>query len=88
MFDSPHVYKRTAKPKKTLPKTAARPRPALGMKMEPAPPWSDEPLSLEPVSSAPPPPKPVTGMVLVAAPLEPVGAAVEDMVVGREVLPR
>jgi hypothetical protein len=30
----------------------------------------------------------VTGMVLVAAPLEPVGAAVEDMVVGREVLPR
>jgi hypothetical protein len=60
----------------------------LGMKMEPAPPWSDEPplLLLEPVSEAPP--KPVTGMVFVAAPLEPVGAAVEDMVVGREVLPR
>jgi len=87
----PRFYKRTAKPRKTLPKTAARPRPALGMKMEPAPPWSLEPplllsLSLEPVSEAPP--KPVTGMVFEAEPSVPVAAAVEAMVVGREVLPR
>lgn len=81
----PH-YKRTAKPKKTLPKRAARPRPALGMKREPAPvlllllPLL---LPLLPVGSAPP--KPVTGMVLLAVPD---GFAVEAMVVGREVLPR
>jgi hypothetical protein len=30
----------------------------------------------------------VTGMVFVATPSEPVGAEVDDMVVGREVLPR
>lgn len=78
------LYKRTAKPKKTLPKRAARPRPALGMNREPAPllllPLL---LPLLPVGSAPP--KPVTGMVLLAVPD---GFAVEAMVVGREVLPR
>lgn len=76
------LYKRMAKPKKTLPKRAARPRPALGMKREPAP-LLPLPLSLVPVDWAPP--KPVTGMVLLAVPE---GFAVEDMVVGREVLPR
>lgn len=79
------LYKRTAKPKKTLPKRAARPRPALGMKREPAPLLLLPLLSLPllPVGSAPP--KPVTGMVLLAVPD---GFAVEAMVVGREVLPR
>jgi hypothetical protein len=79
-------YKRTAKPKKTLPNKAARPRPALGMKTEPAPLSLLPLLLLElllPVGSALP--KPVAGIALVAVPE---GCAVEAMVVGREVLPR
>jgi len=74
-------YKRTAKPKNTLPNRAARPRPAFGMKIVPVLPLLEDE-SLVPVGAAPP--KPVTGMAFVA---EPEGAAVEAMVVGRVVFP-
>ena len=81
MFPRTLPYKSTAKPKNTLPNSAARPRPAFGMKIVPAPPLLGDEV-LVPVGEAPP--KPVTGMAFVA---EPEGAAVDAMVVGSEVLP-
>lgn len=76
--DAP-FYKRIAKPRKALPRMAARPMPAPGI-MEGAAPE----LLLKPGAEVGvDPPNPVTGILLV-----PEAEAVRDMVVGREVLPR
>lgn len=72
----PRCYKRVANPRKMLPKTAAMLRPSPGMNETGAAPG---------VLLAVAPPNPVTGILLVA---EAVGARVEDMVEGMEVLPR
>jgi hypothetical protein len=76
-------YKRTAKPKNTLPITAAKLRAALGKNEAGAAPPAGALLAVGVVAG--PPPKPVTGTLFVP---EADGGRVEDMVVGREVLPR
>lgn len=73
----PRCYKRVANPRKMLPKTAATLRPSPGTNEAGAAPPG--------VLLAVAPPNPVTGMSFVA---EAVGATVEDMVEGMEVLPR
>lgn len=67
-------YKNTAKPKKALLRMAAMPTAALGTKEAEAAPPAGNPEAVAP-------PKPVTGILLVAA------EAVREAVVGREVLP-